>query len=55
MAAVIQLPQSPFWAKRENLPPARQPNQASRTPEYLTRDEVERMITAARQAGGPPC
>jgi hypothetical protein len=55
MAAVIQLRQSPFWAKREkreNVPPARQPNQTSRTREYLTPDEVEWMVTAARQAGG---
>jgi integrase len=49
---VIQLPQPSKWAKRENLPPVRQPNQASRTREYLTPDEVERMITAARRADG---
>ncbi|MBV8359222.1 MAG: tyrosine-type recombinase/integrase, partial [Deltaproteobacteria bacterium] len=52
MAAVIQLPQSPFWAKRQKQPPTRQPNGASRTREYLTSDEIERMITAARQGGG---
>src|SRR5215469_10003735 len=52
MAAVIELPQTSKWAKRENLPPLRQPNQASRTREYLTPDEVERMITAARRADG---
>jgi integrase len=52
MAAIIRLPQTSKWAKRENLPPIRQPNQASRTREYLTRDEVERMIVAARHAGG---
>ena len=34
------------------MPPARQPDQISRTHEYLTRDEVERTVTAARQAGG---
>jgi hypothetical protein len=28
MGAVIQLPQSPFWAKRQRKPPARQPNDA---------------------------
>jgi hypothetical protein len=28
MGAVIQLPQSPFWAKRKRKPPARQPNDA---------------------------
>jgi integrase len=52
MAAVIQLPQTSKWAKRENQPPVRQPNQASRTREYLTPGEVERMVTAARRAGG---
>ncbi len=35
-----------------NLPPIRQRNQASRTREYLTPDEVERIIVAARHAGG---
>jgi hypothetical protein len=49
MAAVIPLPQSPFWAKHENQPPARQRNDASRTREYLTPDEVDRMVTATRQ------
>jgi integrase len=52
MAAVIQLPQTSKWAKRKNQPPTRQPNQASRTREYLTPDEVERMVTAARHVGG---
>jgi integrase len=52
MAAVIQLPQTSKWAKRGNLPPTRQPNQASRTREYLTPDEVERMIVAARRIDG---
>src|SRR6516164_9868682 len=48
-ATVIQFPKS---SKPNNLPPARQPNQASRAREHLTPDEVERMITAARGAGG---
>jgi integrase len=52
MAAAIQLPQTSKWAKREKLPPVRQPNQATRTREYLTPDEVERMMTARRRAGG---
>ena len=52
MAAVIPLYQSPKWAKRANQPPLRQPNQASRTREYLTPDEVERMIVAARRIDG---
>jgi integrase len=52
MAAVIPIRQSPFWAKRENQPPSRQCNDASRTREYLTPDEVERMITADRRTDG---
>jgi integrase len=52
MAAVIDLPQSPFSAKRENVPPTRQPDQTSQSREYLTPDAVERMITTARLAGG---
>jgi len=52
MAALIQLPQTPKWAKRTNQPPVRQPNQACRTREYLTTEEVQRMITATRRAGG---
>jgi len=54
MAAVIPLRQSSFWAKRDNQPPARQRNDASWTREYLTPDEVDRMVTAARRAGGRP-
>jgi integrase len=52
MAAVIPIRQSPFWAKRGNQPPTRQRNDATRTREYLTPDEVDRMITATRQASG---
>jgi type 1 fimbriae regulatory protein FimB/type 1 fimbriae regulatory protein FimE len=52
MAAVIPLPQTSKWAKRNNQPPVRQLNQASRTREYLTPDEVERMMTSARRAAG---
>jgi type 1 fimbriae regulatory protein FimB/type 1 fimbriae regulatory protein FimE len=52
MAAVIPLHQTSKWAMRENLPPIRQPNQVSRTREYLTPDEVERMMTGAHRAGG---
>jgi integrase len=52
MATVIRLPRTSKWAKQDNLPPIRQRNQASRTGEYLTPDEVERMIVAARRAGG---
>jgi hypothetical protein len=47
MAAVIELPQSPFWAKRKKQPPVRQPNDASRSREYLTPNEVERMIAVS--------
>ena len=52
MAAIIPLHQTSKWAKQQNLPPIRQRNQASRTREYLTSDEVERSIAAARHAGG---
>jgi type 1 fimbriae regulatory protein FimB/type 1 fimbriae regulatory protein FimE len=52
MAAVIPLPQTSKWAKRGNQPPNRKPNQASRTREYLTADEVVRMIVGARHTGG---
>jgi integrase len=52
MAAIIPLRQTSKWAKQENLPPIRQRNQASRTREYLTPDEVERTIVAVRHAGG---
>src|SRR5258707_15437572 len=52
MATVIPLRQASKWAKQDNLPPIRQRNQASRTREYLTPSEVERMIVAARHAGG---
>jgi type 1 fimbriae regulatory protein FimB/type 1 fimbriae regulatory protein FimE len=52
MAATATVIEFPKLAKLNNLPPTRRPNQASRTREYLTPDEVERMITAARDAGG---
>jgi integrase len=52
MAAVMQLLQTSKWAKRESLPPIRQRNQASRTREYLTPDEVERLTVAACRPGG---
>src|ERR1700749_1162397 len=52
MAVVITLPQTSKWAKRKIPPPIRQRNQASRTREYLTPGEVERMVVAARRAGG---
>jgi integrase len=52
MAAVIRLDQTLNWAKRPNRPPVRQRNDVSRSREYLTSDEVERMILAIRQVGG---
>ena len=52
MAAIIPLRQTSKWAKQQNLPPTRKRNQVSRTREYLTPDEVERVIVVARQAGG---
>ena len=48
MAVVVSFPQTSKWAK----PPVRQPNVQTRAREYLTPDEVERMIGAARRAGG---
>jgi len=48
----MDLRQISFSAKRENVPPTRQPNQASLRRKYLTPDAVKRMIIAARQAGG---
>jgi hypothetical protein len=50
MAAVIQFPKTSI--ERDNQPPIRQPNQASRSREHLIPDEVERMITAVHQTGG---
>jgi hypothetical protein len=47
MAAVIQLLQTSFWAKRKKQPPVRQLNDAYRSREYFTLDEAKRMITAA--------
>ena len=52
MATVISLPQASKWAKQDKLPPIRQCNQTSRTREYLTPSEVERMIVAVRHANG---
>jgi hypothetical protein len=47
MAAVIQLAQPSFWAKRKKQPPVRQPNDTSRSREYLAPNEVERMIAVS--------
>jgi integrase len=52
MAAVVPLRQPSFSAKRPKSPPARQFNRDRRSREHLTPDEVELMITAARQTGG---
>jgi integrase len=52
MTAIIALHQTSKWAKRDNQPPVRQCNKHSRTREYLTAEEVERMITAARRVEG---
>lgn len=48
MAVVVSLRQTSNWAK----PPVRRPNEYTRAREYLTPDEVERMIVAARRADG---
>jgi integrase len=52
LARVIAFRQTSFSAKRPKSPPPRRPNQASRTREHLTPDEVERMIAATHQADG---
>jgi integrase len=52
LAKIVQLHQTSFSAKRPKLPPPRQENREVRTREHLTPDEVERLIIAARQAGG---
>ncbi|MBV8360934.1 MAG: hypothetical protein JO189_23815 [Deltaproteobacteria bacterium] len=52
MAAVIDLPRTSFSAKRQKQPPVGQPNDARRSREYPTLDEMERMIALARRAGG---
>jgi len=48
----VNLLQRPFSAKTRGLPPIKQPNKARRGREYLTPGEVEKMIDAARGAGG---
>ena len=52
MAAVVPISQRSFWARSKKQPPVRQPNAASRKREYLFPDEIERLIRAARKAGG---
>jgi len=54
MAQVVELPRrsrkSPI-AKNGKVPPRRRPNRALRTREFLTPDEVERLLAAAGQRG----
>ena len=50
--AVIAPPPNIEIGKPNNQPPVRKLNQASRSREYLTPDEVEGMITAARRGRG---
>jgi hypothetical protein len=53
-ATVVQLrePAATFRRLRnESLPPRRRPNSAVRSREYLTSDEVEKMMEAARSIG----
>jgi hypothetical protein len=47
IAAVIAIHQVSFSAKRQKKPPVGQPIDASRSREYLTADEIDRLITAA--------
>jgi len=59
-AGMSQPPQTSKWAKRHlpeggkdrTVPPRRLPNAETRRREHLTPDEVERLIRAARRAGG---
>jgi integrase len=54
MAQVVELPRrsrkAPI-AKNGKVPPRRRPNRALRSREYLTPDEVERLLAAAGQRG----
>jgi len=51
MAGVSPLPQPSFWVKREYRPPVK-PRKDPLSRDYLTGEEVEAMIAAARKAGG---
>jgi type 1 fimbriae regulatory protein FimE len=51
MAATPPLTQPSNWAKREHRPPTK-PHKDPLSRDYLTKDEVEAMIVAARKAGG---
>ena len=54
MAQVVELPRcsrKPPIAKNGKVPPRRRPNRALRTREFLTPDEVERLLAAAGQRG----
>jgi integrase len=51
MAVVLPLAQPSNWAKREHRPPLK-PRKDPLSRDYLTKDEVEAMIAAARKAGG---
>ena len=51
MPSMSSLPQASNWAKREHRPPIK-PRKNPLSRDYLTRDEVDAMIAAARKAGG---
>jgi integrase len=51
MAAISPLTQPSNWAKRERRPPVK-PHKDPLSRDYLTGEEVEAMIAAARKAGG---
>jgi type 1 fimbriae regulatory protein FimE len=53
MGITLKIPrlQTPNWAKRRRAPPLK-PHRNPLARDYLTREEVEAMITAARRAGG---
>jgi integrase len=51
MAVVVSLPQTSNWAKREHRPPTK-PHKDPLVRDYVTKDEVEAMVIAARKTAG---
>jgi type 1 fimbriae regulatory protein FimB/type 1 fimbriae regulatory protein FimE len=48
---IFARPQTPNWAKRKRRPPVK-PRRDPLVRDYLTREEVEAMVAAARRSGG---
>jgi type 1 fimbriae regulatory protein FimE len=51
MAVVVSLPQTSNWAKRQHRPPTK-PHKDPLVRDYVTKDEIEAMVTSARKGGG---